>query len=210
MTNKILFGVIGVLLASIANVGVAVAQEELFHSPGEDDRQSLSDSQVQEISDDSLDLKDDSDDDSNRGQVSISGSKSDDDEWEDEDENEDEDEDEDEDSDDDSRSSRTSSTPASSGQSTVVAQAAASAPATSAKTYTMAEVSAHNSTSSCYTVVSGSVYDVTGFISRHPGGASAVLSLCGVDGSSAFIDQHSGERRPANELASFKIGTLVN
>jgi hypothetical protein len=32
--------------------------------------------------------------------------------------------------------------------------------------------------------------------------------MCGVDASSAFDGQHGGEKRPANELAGFKIGTL--
>lgn len=208
MTNKILFGVIGVLLASAASVGVAVAQEKLFHPSEEGDRQVLSDSVEGGVSDDSPNLNDDSSDDVGSMQVSVSKSKSDDDdEWDDE--SEDEDEDSDDDDDDDSRSSRASSAPVSSGQS-ASASPAVSAPAASAKTYTMAEVSSHNSRTNCYTVVNGSVYDVTGFISQHPGGAPAVLSLCGIDGSSAFIDQHSGQRRPANELASFKIGTLVN
>lgn len=76
------------------------------------------------------------------------------------------------------------------------------------KTYTMPEVSSHNSATSCWTAVNGSVYDVTSWISKHPGGASAIKSMCGVDASSAFDSQHGGQRRPESELASFKIGTL--
>lgn len=37
-------------------------------------------------------------------------------------------------------------------------------------TFTMAQVQAHNSASSCYSVVNGSVYDLTNWIDRHPGG----------------------------------------
>ena len=83
------------------------------------------------------------------------------------------------------------------------------APAPKPGTYTMAQVAAHNSQTSCYTVVQGSVYDVTSFISQHPGGARAILSLCGRDGTAAFEGQHGGQGRPAAELASFKIGTLA-
>ena len=75
-------------------------------------------------------------------------------------------------------------------------------------TYTMADVAMHNSGSSCWTAINGSVYDVTSFIGQHPGGEQAILSLCGIDGSSAFNAQHGGQSRPASELASFKIGTL--
>ena len=76
-------------------------------------------------------------------------------------------------------------------------------------TFTLAQVALHNSSASCYTTINGMVYDVTAWIGRHPGGAQAILSLCGKDGSAAFNDQHGGQRRPEQELASFKIGTLI-
>ncbi len=76
--------------------------------------------------------------------------------------------------------------------------------------YTMAQVVAHNTASSCWTAINGSVYNVTSWISQHPGGQQAIISLCGIDGSAAFNDQHGGQRRPASELASFKIGALTN
>lgn len=81
--------------------------------------------------------------------------------------------------------------------------------APSAGTYTLAEVATHNSQSSCYTAINGSVYDVTPFIQQHPGGAGAILSLCGTDGTAAFEGQHGGQSRPASELASYKIGVLT-
>lgn len=74
--------------------------------------------------------------------------------------------------------------------------------------YTLAEVAKHNSASNCWTAINGGVYNVTPWISEHPGGAQAIISLCGIDGSATYNDQHGGQRRPANELASFKIGTL--
>ncbi len=76
------------------------------------------------------------------------------------------------------------------------------------KSYTLSEVKLHNTKASCWTAVNGSVYDVTSWISRHPGGAQAITSLCGIDGSSAFNGQHGGQARSASELASFKIGVL--
>ncbi len=75
-------------------------------------------------------------------------------------------------------------------------------------TYTLSDVKLHTTRTSCWTTVNGKVYDVTNFINQHPGGANAILSLCGIDGSAAFNGQHGGQARPTNELASFIIGTL--
>ena len=80
--------------------------------------------------------------------------------------------------------------------------------ATDEKSYTLAEVQTHKDATSCWTVVAGSVYDVTSFINKHPGGAMRILSLCGTDGTSAFQGQHDGQRRPEQELAGLKIGIL--
>lgn len=79
---------------------------------------------------------------------------------------------------------------------------------TGTKTYTTAQVAQHSSSSSCWTAINGKVYDVTAWISQHPGGQQAILSLCGKDGSAAFNGQHGGQARPASELASFYIGVL--
>jgi uncharacterized membrane protein/predicted heme/steroid binding protein len=74
--------------------------------------------------------------------------------------------------------------------------------------YTMADVAKHASASSCWTAIDGKVYDVTNWITRHPGGQRAILGLCGKDGSSAFNAQHGGQGRPAAELKQFLVGTL--
>ncbi len=81
-------------------------------------------------------------------------------------------------------------------------------PKTNPNEYTSAQVATHNSSSSCWTIVSGNVYDLTSFINQHPGGSGAIKRLCGKDGTSSFDDQHGGERSPEKELASHKIGTL--
>lgn len=80
---------------------------------------------------------------------------------------------------------------------------------TGPKSYTMAEVAKHKTQSDCWSAIDGSVYNLTTWIAEHPGGSDAIVSICGIDGSSAFNDQHSGERRPASDLAGFKIGVLA-
>ena len=76
------------------------------------------------------------------------------------------------------------------------------------KEYAMADVSIHNNASDCWTAINGSGYDVTSWISKHPGGPDKIIALCGIDGSQAFNKKHGGQRRPENELATFKIGVL--
>lgn len=76
--------------------------------------------------------------------------------------------------------------------------------------YTLADVATHNSAASCWTVINGKVYDVTSWITQHPGGQQAILSLCGKDGSAAFTEQHGTQSRPNSELATFLIGSLAH
>lgn len=76
-------------------------------------------------------------------------------------------------------------------------------------TFTMTQVATHNSAASCYSVVSGVVYDLTSYVSKHPGGQSAIKSICGVDGTAGFSGQHGGQSKPTNTLAQFKIGVLA-
>ena len=77
------------------------------------------------------------------------------------------------------------------------------------RTYTMAQVQAHASASSCWTVIGKGVYDVTRWINRHPGGSSRILALCGRDGTSAFSAQHGNDGRAKAQLATFRIGRLA-
>ena len=85
----------------------------------------------------------------------------------------------------------------------VMAPAAAAAPS-----YTSAQVAKHASTSSCWTIVGTSVYDVTKYIKRHPGGAAMIKSLCGKNGTAAFTGEHSGQSDPRKTLARYRIGAL--
>ena len=79
---------------------------------------------------------------------------------------------------------------------------------TPAGTYTMEQVAQHASTASCWTVVNGSVYDLTKWILRHPGGTRAITGMCGRDATADFLGQHGGQGRPESELAGYKIGKI--
>lgn len=84
-----------------------------------------------------------------------------------------------------------------------------STPVVATTTYTMAEVALHATKESCWTVVERGVYDVTSFITKHPGGQSKVLGICGKDGSEKFGGQHEGDERAEGTLDSFKIGVIA-
>lgn len=88
--------------------------------------------------------------------------------------------------------------------------AKAPSPSTSAS-YTPAQVAAHSTKQSCWTSINGSVYDLTAWISQHPGGEARILSICGKDGTQAFEAQHGrpSDTEPKKRLATFKIGTLA-
>ncbi len=91
--------------------------------------------------------------------------------------------------------------------------AAASSPSVAGSGGTSSQVSAHDTSSSCWIIILGKVYDVTNFLSSHPGGISAITPYCGKDATSAF--QTHGYAGGANHsayayslLPSYYIGDL--
>lgn len=87
------------------------------------------------------------------------------------------------------------------------------------KVYTKVEVAAHSTASDCWTIVNGSVYDITSYVPRHPGG-DEILAACGADGTTLFTERKtvSGETvgsgtphssTAQKQLAVLKIGTLA-
>jgi hypothetical protein len=75
--------------------------------------------------------------------------------------------------------------------------------------YTMANVRANNSKGSCWSVINGYVYDLTKWISSHPGGEGAIISLCGKDGTNEFVAQHKGQGKAEARLSGYVLGLLA-
>lgn len=77
--------------------------------------------------------------------------------------------------------------------------------------YTLDEISKHNTRQDCWTTIEGNVYDVTSFISEHPGG-DRILQACGIDATDLFTGKspmgrvHSRVARGI--LSGLQIGTL--
>jgi len=77
------------------------------------------------------------------------------------------------------------------------------------KTYSMSQVAAHSTESNCWSVVGGDVYDLTSWISRHPGGSEAIIAMCGKDATNIYNGQHDGAKKPKAMLILLKIGSLA-
>ena len=76
--------------------------------------------------------------------------------------------------------------------------------------YTKAQVAEKNTRSNCWVIVNDSVYNLTDWINKHPGGSGSIASLCGQDATSAFEGKHGGEARPSSILESYYLGPLSN
>lgn len=76
------------------------------------------------------------------------------------------------------------------------------------KTYTREEVALHNSEDDCWVIIDCKVYNVTKYISLHPGGASVLKNNAGKDTSVGFQKaKHS--RRASDILADLYVGDLI-
>jgi cytochrome b involved in lipid metabolism len=82
------------------------------------------------------------------------------------------------------------------------------APVIVSSPYTKSEVAKHANSSSCWSIINGSVYDLTAYIPKHPGGESRILKICGKDGTALFEDQHGGDSKPESILAKQRLGAL--
>ena len=80
---------------------------------------------------------------------------------------------------------------------------------TTTPTYSMSDVASHKDATSCYSIISGSVYNLTMWVNLHLGGRGAILGLCGIDGTTAFMNKHHGALKQMNILARYKIGVLT-
>ncbi|MBP6997346.1 MAG: cytochrome b5 domain-containing protein [Phycicoccus sp.] len=75
--------------------------------------------------------------------------------------------------------------------------------------YTLDQVAEHATAVSCWATINGDVYDLTTWIQQHPGGENAIRSICGLDASVAFNNEHGHQDEPNEELTQFWIGPLL-
>ena len=80
------------------------------------------------------------------------------------------------------------------------------------KAFSMDEIALHNSKEDCWLLISGKVYDVTGWIAKGVHGP-AILQGCGKDATTLFETRPMGSGTPHSEkargfLAEYLIGEL--
>ncbi|GAA1425210.1 cytochrome b5-like heme/steroid binding domain-containing protein [Agrococcus citreus] len=73
----------------------------------------------------------------------------------------------------------------------------------------IADVAEHDDSASCWAAIEGTVYDLTDWITEHPGGPERILGICGTDASDEFGGQHAGQADPTEQLSEFAIGALA-
>lgn len=83
-----------------------------------------------------------------------------------------------------------------------------STPAKPLQSFTLAQVAEHSSQGSAWIVIDDGVYDVTPYVTEHPGGVKAILRNAGGDATKGF----KGPQHPArvfDMIDDYRIGTVV-
>lgn len=80
------------------------------------------------------------------------------------------------------------------------------------QTFSSSQVAEHSTESDCWTVIDRKVYNLTSYISQHPGG-SEILRACGRDGTKLFDTQGGRGKHSSQadaELKKLLLGSLKN
>ncbi|KAK7465686.1 hypothetical protein VKT23_005658 [Stygiomarasmius scandens] len=75
-------------------------------------------------------------------------------------------------------------------------------------TWTLEEVAKHNTASSCWVIIKNQVYDVSEFLSEHPGGTSIILKYAGRDATLAYEPIHPKDALEKNLPSSKHLGPV--
>lgn len=86
--------------------------------------------------------------------------------------------------------------------------ASSESPGPAGDRYSMDDVKSHDTVGDCWAAVDGKVYDLTEWVSQHPGGPDRIAALCGTDATSAFRAQHGSNETAQSTIKRFEIGTL--
>ncbi|KAL2278201.1 hypothetical protein FJTKL_14617 [Diaporthe vaccinii] len=76
------------------------------------------------------------------------------------------------------------------------------------KEFTVEEVAQHTSKESCWVILYGNVYDVTDFLSEHPGGSKIILKLAGKDATEEYDPVHPPGTIEENLKPEQKLGRV--
>ncbi|KIK71153.1 hypothetical protein GYMLUDRAFT_33287 [Collybiopsis luxurians FD-317 M1] len=76
--------------------------------------------------------------------------------------------------------------------------------------WSLSEISKHNSTQSCWVIINKNVYDVTHFLQEHPGGPNIILKYAGKDATGAYEPIHPSDALEKNLSPSQHLGPVNN
>jgi cytochrome b involved in lipid metabolism len=89
-----------------------------------------------------------------------------------------------------------------------VAPTASHAAPNTTKQIKVKQVKKHDTSTDCWSIVNRKVYNLTGWISKHPGGSSRIIAMCGKNASKGFNAQHASAKAPTFNLAKYQIGVV--
>lgn len=78
-------------------------------------------------------------------------------------------------------------------------------------TLSLAEITKHNSASDCWLLISNQVYDVTNYLSAHPGGVGVISQYCGQEATVPFQTKDRGRDHSSYAyqlLGNYLLGSL--
>ena len=90
----------------------------------------------------------------------------------------------------------------------LVAPSALNAAPNTTKKISVKQIKAKNTATNCWSIVNKKVYNLTDWISKHPGGSSRINAMCGKNASKGFNAQHASAKAPAFNLAKYQIGVV--
>lgn len=80
----------------------------------------------------------------------------------------------------------------------------------------ISELAKHNSETDCWVVYQGKIYDLTSWLTRHPGGVRTISPYCGTQGfEQAFINKHGNTKtslflKVAQLMGDFQLKGSLN
>lgn len=78
-------------------------------------------------------------------------------------------------------------------------------------TLSLTEIAKHNKSSDCWLLINNKVYNVSSYISAHPGGAGTIISSCGKESTQLYNTKGGNNPHSSNAnnmLAAYYVGNL--
>ncbi|EGC38083.1 delta 5 fatty acid desaturase [Dictyostelium purpureum] len=76
------------------------------------------------------------------------------------------------------------------------------------KQYSWTEIAKHNTENDCWVAVDGKVYDISKWVSQHPGGKEVLMLGAGRDVTNLFESYHPMSDKPSAILKNYEIGFI--